>query len=145
MNTPTTSPPPERHELLGRGAPMLNGRHRCVFCARIAAREYDSYGPHVVGFEPLDPVTPGHYLFLPRTHVEHAAAAPMLFGTVAAMAAEQALLRELASYNLITSGGPASTQSIPHLHVHLIPRTPGDGLTLPWTAQQAHRAPGGPA
>lgn len=39
--------------------------------------------------------------------------------------------------NLITSRGPAATQTVPHLHLHLIPRREGDGLTLPWTAQQA--------
>lgn len=27
-----------------------------------------------------------------------------------------------------------ATQSVFHLHIHLIPRAPGDGLMLPWSA-----------
>lgn len=34
--------------------------------------------------------------------------------------------------NLITSRGAAATQSVFHLHLHLVPRTEGDGLALPW-------------
>ena len=39
-------------------------------------------------------------------------------------------------FNLITSSGPAATQTIPHIHVHYVPRWPGDGLHLPWTGQE---------
>ena len=39
--------------------------------------------------------------------------------------------------NLITSIGPAATQTVPHLHLHLVPRRPGDGLPLPWTPQHS--------
>jgi diadenosine tetraphosphate (Ap4A) HIT family hydrolase len=42
----------------------------------------------------------------------------------------------LEACNFITSAGAAATQSVPHLHVHVIPRRDGDGLALPWTGQQ---------
>jgi diadenosine tetraphosphate (Ap4A) HIT family hydrolase len=38
---------------------------------------------------------------------------------------------------MITSAGPAATQTIKHLHVHYVPRHAGDGLSLPWTNQNA--------
>ena len=34
--------------------------------------------------------------------------------------------------NLITSRGRAATQSVFHLHLHLVPRADNDGLALPW-------------
>jgi histidine triad (HIT) family protein len=48
----------------------------CVFCDRIEREEYDwryegrNGNPDVVRFEPLNPVTPGHLLFIPVEHVE---------------------------------------------------------------------------
>lgn len=35
--------------------------------------------------------------------------------------------------NLITSAGAEATQSVFHLHVHIVPRGENDGLALPWT------------
>jgi hypothetical protein len=43
------------------------------------------------------------------------------------------------SFNLITSVGAAATQTVRHLHIHLIPRREGDALALPWTGQQKPR------
>ena len=34
--------------------------------------------------------------------------------------------------NLITSKGRPATQSVFHLHLHLVPRKVDDGLALPW-------------
>jgi histidine triad (HIT) family protein len=38
-------------------------------------------------------------------------------------------------FNLITSKGVWATQTIDHLHVHFVPRSYRDGLSLPWTGQ----------
>jgi histidine triad (HIT) family protein len=34
--------------------------------------------------------------------------------------------------NLVQSTGAAAFQTVFHLHVHVVPRYTGDGLTLPW-------------
>jgi diadenosine tetraphosphate (Ap4A) HIT family hydrolase len=34
--------------------------------------------------------------------------------------------------NLITSVGMLATQSVKHLHIHVVPRHPNDTLRLPW-------------
>ena len=39
-------------------------------------------------------------------------------------------------YNLITSAGIPATQSVLHLHIHIVPRYENDGLHLPWTDQR---------
>lgn len=116
----------------------------CVFCGRVDREERDLYGYGAVSFEPLNPVTPGHRLFLPSHHVEDARD---LGGLQAAMALASTWVKDwennphyLDDFNLITSAGPAATQTIRHLHVHYVPRREGDGLALPWTGQQLGRA-----
>jgi histidine triad (HIT) family protein len=38
--------------------------------------------------------------------------------------------------NIITSVGAEATQTVFHLHLHVVPRRFGDGLALPWTGQE---------
>ena len=107
----------------------------CPFCARISRGEFDTKRHGVVSFEPLVPVTPGHRLVVPALHAADALAVPLVTGTVFEEAARLAAGLGC-DVNLITSAGPAATQSVPHLHAHIVPRRPGDGLALPWTGQQ---------
>lgn len=112
----------------------------CPFCQRIAAGEYDYDGLGSVAFQPLNPVTPGHFLVVQRRHVADAREVPRLTGYAAQFAAALAAEMGLESFNLITSVGEAATQSVRHLHWHVVPRRPGDGLPLPWTPQQDQQA-----
>ncbi len=109
----------------------------CPFCKRIKAGEYDYEDSYCVGFEPLSPVTPGHWLAVPRVHVTDAMASPKAAGNTLHFAAELAGLMELGHCNFITSAGALATQSVYHLHVHVVPRRAGDGLLLPWGGQHA--------
>jgi histidine triad (HIT) family protein len=107
----------------------------CVFCERILVDAYDAGNEHAVTFEPLAPVTRGHRLFVPRIHVAGALAYPHLTGLVMDYAASWAARYGKYPCNFITSCGAEATQSIFHLHIHLVPRRADDGLTLPWTGQ----------
>lgn len=107
----------------------------CPFCAIIAepsgrADGFIDYGD-VVSFLPLRPVTPGHRLFVPVEHVRDAGTDPAVTGRVATVAARW--LPGWTAANIITSAGSAATQSVFHLHLHVVPRSPGDGLKLPWS------------
>ena len=106
----------------------------CVFCARISRGEYDKDQPGFT-FEPLNPVVPGHRLFVSPQHVVDASTNPDVTAKVFAAAAEYAR-RQGDDFNLITSGGADATQTVFHLHVHYVPRDEGDALTLPWTGQE---------
>jgi histidine triad (HIT) family protein len=113
----------------------------CPFCARIERKEYESYAdpdagyPSVIWFEPLNPVAPGHLLFMPVSHVvSNSIQAPYEAGHAAEYAVRWARDHGIESYNIITSHGKAATQSISHVHIHLVPRFDGDGLPLPWTS-----------
>lgn len=113
-------------------------QENCTFC-KIAADEKRckpavrelSGKVTVVAFDPLNPVTPGHMLFIPVAHYATASVVPHcmlgdVFGAAAAWAKGQ-------PYNLITSAGASASQTVFHMHVHLVPRVQGDGLVLPWT------------
>ncbi|MFI1734913.1 HIT family protein [Streptomyces acidicola] len=108
----------------------------CVFCA-IAAGEAPAtvvrdWGD-VLAIRPLGEVSDGHVLVIPRTHVADAGVNPAVSGRTMTCAAE--LMAELNAANIITSKGPEATQTVYHLHIHVVPRRADDGLPLPWTPQ----------
>lgn len=107
----------------------------CPFCRRRALRQFDMETAWTVSYVPLNPVTPGHRLFVSHDHLQDASADPFATGKVFEAAAAWGELRA-ESYNLITSVGVEATQSIKHLHIHYVPRFEGDGLHLPWTGQK---------
>ncbi|WP_329098055.1 HIT family protein [Streptomyces sp. NBC_01439] len=84
-------------------------------------------------------VTPGHVLVLPKTHVPDVAADPAVSAMTMLHAAEVA--GEVGDCNVITSRGAAATQTVPHLHVHVVPRRHGDGIALPWTTSPTGDGP----
>lgn len=107
----------------------------CAFCA-IAAGAADAdivaERTDIMLIRPLNPVVEGHVIAIPRAHVGDAGTNPEITGDVFVDAAEYAR-RNLSQFNLITSAGSDATQTVFHLHVHIVPRAPGDGLSLPWT------------
>jgi histidine triad (HIT) family protein len=117
----------------------------CVFCA-IAAGEapatFVRRWPDVIAIRPRGGVTPGHALVIPRVHVADASVNPSVSARTMECAAE--LMAEHPNANIITSKGAEATQTVYHLHIHVVPRSAGDGLPLPWTPQQgAARKVGG--
>jgi histidine triad (HIT) family protein len=106
----------------------------CLFC-RIAAGDEPAeiviQTDHAVGFLDHRPLFPGHVLLVPRRHIETLselsndlieplfAAAKLLSRAVpAAMGAQGSFV---AMNNTVS-------QSVPHLHIHVVPRRKGDGL-----------------
>jgi len=111
----------------------------CPFCAIIAGSAPAGIirrWRDAIAFRPLNPVVRGHALVVPLQHVTDARTSPVHAGETFRRAAELAEEMTGVDVNLITSAGPAATQTVLHLHVHVVPRTAGDGLALPWTGQQ---------
>lgn len=109
----------------------------CPFCARRDEGEFQALSRLIMFFEPLNPVTPGHTLFMPFQHVEHRnLVSGDVVGRAMKDAATYAHLMSDGNFNLITSSGPNATQTVDHIHVHYVPRREGDGLSLPWTGQK---------
>jgi len=106
----------------------------CVFCDIVAGRAPANIvreWSRAIAFTPRNPVTDGHTLVIPRQHVRDAADYPTL--TAHTMRCAAGLVREFGDANLITSIGSVATQTIFHLHIHVVPRRDGDGLLLPWS------------
>ncbi|MFJ9894557.1 HIT family protein [Streptomyces sp. NPDC091280] len=112
----------------------------CVFCGIVAGTEPARVVAETTGtltFLPVRPVHPGHVLVVPRRHVadiwdldEETAAAVGTAVLRAAHALRTAHRPE--GLNIIQSSGAVATQSVFHLHVHLVPRYEGDRMPYLW-------------
>jgi histidine triad (HIT) family protein len=106
----------------------------CVFCA-IARGEIPAsfvlQEEAVCAFLDTRPVFKGHVLVVPREHTDDLLALPAplvspLFTTVQRIA--RAVEKGLDADGSFTAINTKISQSVPHLHVHVIPRRKGDGL-----------------
>jgi len=112
----------------------------CPFCEIVAGRapaEIVEEWPEAIALTPLNPVVRGHVLVIPRTHVRDFVDDPIV--SAATMRCASELVAGMGSYNLITSKGRPATQSVFHLHLHLLPRAENDGLALPWHSGHGKR------
>ena len=87
--------------------------------------------PEGVGFLDIRPVFKGHVLVVPRQHVVTlpdlpATDLPGYFGLVQRVTA--AVPAALGSQGTFVAINNVVSQSVPHLHTHVVPRTKGDGL-----------------
>ena len=85
----------------------------------------------MVAFLDVRPLFPGHVLVVPRDHVEALTDLPVaaigpLFERVQALAG--AMETGLGAQGSFVAMNNRVSQSVPHLHVHVGPRTKGDGL-----------------
>src|SRR5690606_21559959 len=91
----------------------------CVFCEIVAGRapaKFVRQWADTIAIVPLNPVTDGHVLVIPKNHVRDASESPHVAGLTMARAAEIAK----PPFNIITSAGRAATQSDLHLHLHSV-------------------------
>lgn len=114
----------------------------CVFCEIVAGRAPATMvreWPDALAIVPLGPVVDGHTLVIPKTHVPDFASDPDVSAATMRRAAE--LMRWTPRpMNLITSRGREATQSVFHLHLHMVPRAANDGLALPWYSGRSRKA-----
>lgn len=106
----------------------------CTFCqisngevpAQVVHRDED-----VIAFLDRAPLLPGHVLVLPRRHVETLDDLPddMLAPFFAAVRRTSiAVQKALRAEGSFVATNTRVSQSVPHLHVHVVPRNKGDGL-----------------
>jgi diadenosine tetraphosphate (Ap4A) HIT family hydrolase len=102
----------------------------CPFCAPVPGR-VGTANEHAVSVADGYPVTPGHRLVVPRRHVASvfdltAAERQGVWDLVAVVREEVLALPGVLGVNIGVNDGPAAGQTVPHAHVHVIPRRPGD-------------------
>lgn len=102
----------------------------CPFCTLPPER---IVAANAVGWVVRDayPVSPGHTLIIPRRHMGSffELSADERLGLLALLDEARAALQASDApqgYNIGVNDGPAAGQTVPHLHIHLIPRYAGD-------------------
>ena len=102
----------------------------CPFCTLPTHRIIDS-NEHGVAVRDAYPISPGHTLIIPRRHVGSffeisTVERTCLFALLdkAKAVVEQEFKPD--GFNIGINDGPAAGQTVPHLHIHLIPRYKGD-------------------
>ncbi|MEW1565749.1 HIT domain-containing protein [Streptomyces sp. NPDC093509] len=114
----------------------------CPFCEINIGRapaKFVAEWSDAIAIVPHHPVVDGHTLIIPKTHVTDFADDPDVTGATARRAAQLCRDLDLVHANLITSRGVHATQSVFHLHIHLVPRAENDGLALPWYSGRSRK------
>lgn len=106
----------------------------CVFCSIVAGEVTAGIvldEPDFVGFLDARPVFKGHVLLVPRRHVETLPDLPAGLRDGFLEAAQRlatAVKVGLGAQGSFVAVNNTVSQSVPHLHLHVVPRTKGDGL-----------------
>lgn len=112
----------------------VNAQSSCSFCQIVADDDPDVLvyrSDVVIGFLDTRPVFHGHCLLVPRIHYETldqvplALAQPLLRATQVTM---RGLGEAVGAQGTFVAVNNVISQSVPHLHVHVVPRRRKDGL-----------------
>ena len=105
----------------------------CPFCKVVrnddGSRVFED--EHTVAFLDHRPLFPGHCLLIPKRHFETIQDLPpslvaTLFTNVKVLAAAVELAMQ--AEGIFIAANNRISQSVPHFHVHIVPRRKGDGL-----------------
>ena len=116
----------------------------CVFC-RIVRRELPSAvayeDAHTLAIMDQGHVNPGHTLVLVKPHYavmqelpEELAAAAFRTANKVAKALERAF--QPAGLTILQANRPAGWQTVPHFHLHVLPRHAEDGAAITWPGKR---------
>lgn len=105
----------------------------CPFC-QIPPERIITQNEHAFAIRDAFPVSPGHTLIIPKRHIasffettqEEKTALLQLLDDVGVLLAAPDVLNKPDGYNIGINDGAAAGQTVPHLHIHLIPRYKND-------------------
>lgn len=106
----------------------------CLFCAIVPGDVQASVvlqTPDLVGFLDHRPLFKGHVLLVPREHVVTLPDLPAELRAPFLEAGQRlaaAMVEALGAQGSFVAINNVVSQSVPHLHMHVVPRTKGDGL-----------------
>ncbi|MDK7214173.1 HIT family protein [Corynebacterium pyruviciproducens] len=120
---------------------------QCPFCNIVEGSDSKvrevSRTDGVVVFFPTDPAVLGHCLVIPTRHVEtftelRAVELQEVMSTAQAVAKSLDSTFHPQGINIIQSNGEAASQSVPHAHVHVVPRWDGDAIGELWPPESSY-------
>jgi histidine triad (HIT) family protein len=119
----------------------------CVFClirdGKIpSAKVYDDQ--RTLAFMDINPLSRGHCLVVPKAHAAtlYDVETEDLKAAIATAKKVAGAIRKALNpdgLNLLQSNGAAAFQSVPHFHLHLIPRWTNDGKGFDWKEVAGNR------
>jgi histidine triad (HIT) family protein len=115
----------------------------CVFC-KIVAGELPCYrvdeDDSTIAFMDIGQVNPGHVIVALKSHAEtildltpDQAGAAFRTARRVARAVEAAFEPE--GITILQANRPVGEQTVPHFHMHVLPRHPDDGVKIIWPAK----------
>ncbi|PQZ53019.1 MULTISPECIES: HIT family protein [unclassified Microbacterium] len=119
----------------------VGGEADCPFCEIVDRDDPDARevyrDEHTVAFFPTEPAVLGHTMVIPRAHVPdiwHLSDDQARQLSVTILRIANAIRDSLHpdGLNVIQSNGEAASQSVMHVHAHLVPRTVGDRVGRIW-------------
>ncbi len=119
----------------------------CIFC-RIAAGKAPAYVVHqddrTMAFMDINPAARGHTLVIAKNHAQNIFEIPADDLTAVIKTAQKVARAVNAvlvpqGMNLLQSNGPGAAQSVPHFHIHVLPRSLYDDLPLNWRLSPGDR------
>lgn len=119
----------------------------CAFCQIVSGEVPASIifeDDATLAFLDHRPLFPGHCLLIPRQHLDSLIDVPAQ--TLTQLSANARLLaiameRGLGAQGALVAINNRVSQSVPHLHVHVVPRIKGDGLKGFFWPRQKYRGP----
>jgi len=110
----------------------------CIFC-KIVAGEIPSYKVYenkdILAFFTIGPVSEYHTLVIPKKHYENIYDLPVeefkkIAEVIKKITNHYQNKLNIKEVNILNASGKNAQQSVPHFHVHIVPRKKDDGLNL---------------
>jgi histidine triad (HIT) family protein len=116
----------------------------CIFCKIIAGQIFAEKiweNDFAIAFLDIAPVSDCHTLIVPRNHYETLDQCPAdylakVLSEAGKIAKAVTAAAGVSDYNLLCNNGRAAGQLVDHLHFHIIPRSPEDGILKGWPSRE---------
>ena len=126
---------------------------QCIFCRIVAGAApcQQIYGDDAtLAFMDINPANEGHCLVIPKAHFRQLfEMPPEAFAAVASSVVKvaRAVNDELrpGGLNVLQANGALAGQTVPHVHVHVLPRRADDNLLINWDRDRTDQNSSDPA
>ena len=116
----------------------------CIFCKIIkgeipSCKVYED--EHILAFLDIGPLSEGHCLVVPKDHYPRLDDCPgdvtaAIVGKIVPIAKAIIAATGAEGYNVLSNNGRCAGQLVEHVHFHIIPRRPGDGVFTQWPSKE---------
>ena len=126
---------------------------RCIFCSIVAGAApcHKIYSDDAtLAFMDINPANEGHCLVIPKAHFGKVfEMPPEAFAAVASTVVKvaNAVNDELrpGGLSVLQANGALAGQTVPHVHVHVLPRQADDNLLINWDRERSDKKAADPA